>query len=92
MKTYADDGNIIGRLSQALKLTAVSKPVFKLDGNLDFNMGNTMILAKGPTARHVDERAQYFLQNERIANDFTPEMFSVEGIEVLGTPLGTDVH
>ena len=27
-----------------------------------------------------------------IANDFTPEMFSVEGIEVLGTPLGTDVY
>ncbi len=96
VKTYADDGNIIGRLSQALKLTAVSKPVFKLDGNLDFNMGKTMILAKGPTARHVYERAQYFLQNEPdlqgIANDFTPEMFSVEGIEVLGTPLGTDVY
>ena len=25
------------------------------------------------------------------ANDFTSEMFSVQGIEVLGTPLGTDV-
>jgi hypothetical protein len=35
---HADDGNIIGRLSQALKLTAVIKPVFKLDGNLDFNV------------------------------------------------------
>ena len=43
---YANDGNIIGRLSQALKLTALSKPVFKLDENLDFNMGKTMILTK----------------------------------------------
>jgi hypothetical protein len=30
----ADDGTTIGRLSQALKLATVSKPVFKLDGNL----------------------------------------------------------
>jgi hypothetical protein len=82
-----------------LKLTTVSKPVFKLDGNLDFNMGKTMILAKGPTTRHVYERVQYFLQpglNESdlqgITNDFTPEMFSVQGIEVLGTPLDTDTY
>ena len=38
----------------------------------------------------------HFLQNDPdlqdIANDFTPEMFSVQGIEVLGTPLGTDVY
>ena len=92
---YAHDGNTIGRLSQVLKLATVSKPIFKLDGNLDFNMGKTMILTKGPTARHVYERAQHFLQNDPdlqgIANDFTPEMFSVQGIEVLGTPLGTDV-
>ena len=45
---YADDGNTIGRLSQFFKLAAVSKPVFKLDGNLDFNMGKTMFLAKIP--------------------------------------------
>jgi hypothetical protein len=25
-----------------------------------------------------------------MANDFTPEMFTVEGIEVLGTPIGTE--
>jgi hypothetical protein len=31
---YADDATIIGRLSQALKLAAVSKPMFKSDGNL----------------------------------------------------------
>jgi hypothetical protein len=31
---YADDATIIGRLSQALKLAAVSKSVFKSDGNL----------------------------------------------------------
>ena len=93
---YADDDNTIGRFSQVLKLAAVSKLIFKLDGNLDFNMGKTMILAKGPTARHVYARAQRFLQNDPdlqyIANDFTREMFSVQGIEVLGTPLGTDVY
>jgi hypothetical protein len=59
-------------------------------------MDKTTILAKGPTARHVYERAQYFLQNDPdlqgIANDFTPEMFTVQGIEVLGTPLVTDVY
>jgi hypothetical protein len=59
---YADDGTTIGRLSQALKLAAVSKPVLKSDGNLDFNMGSTEFLAKGPTARHVCERAQYFFR------------------------------
>ena len=51
---YADDGTTIGRLSQALKLAAVSKPVFKSDGNLDFNMGKTEFLSKDPTARHVN--------------------------------------
>ena len=59
------------------------KPVFKSDGDLDFNMGKTMILTKGPTARYVYERAQYFLQNDPnlqgIANNFTPDMFSVLG-------------
>ena len=59
-------------------------------------MGKTEFLAKGPTARHVYERAQNFLQTDPdlqdIVNDFTPEMFTVTGIEVLGTPLGTDVY
>jgi hypothetical protein len=91
---YADDGTIIGRLSQALKLAAVSKPVFKLDGNLDFNISKTEFLAKGPSARHVYERAQYFLHNDpdlqNIVNDFSPEMFTTTGIEVLGTPICTD--
>ena len=77
---YADDATTIGRLSQALNLAAVSKPVFKSDGTLDFNMGKTEFLAKGPTARHVYERAQYFLQTDPdlqgIANDFTPERYS----------------
>ncbi len=40
------------------------------------------------------ERAQHFLQSDpglqHIANEFTPEMFAVEGIEVLGTPIGTE--
>jgi hypothetical protein len=42
------------------------------------------------------KRIGHFLQNcpdlQGIANDFTPEMFTVQGIEVLGTPLGTDVY
>jgi hypothetical protein len=57
-------------------------------------MGKTEFFAKDPTDRHVYERAQYFLQTDPdlqvIANDFTPEMFTVKGIEVLRTPLGTD--
>jgi hypothetical protein len=64
--SYSDDGTTIGRLSQVLKLATVSKPVFKLlrlDGNLDLNMGKTEFLVKGPTTRHVYQRAQYFLQD-----------------------------
>ena len=47
-------------------------------------------------ALRLYERAQYFLQNDPdlqgIANDFTPEMFTTTGIEVLGTPIGTDAY
>ena len=93
---YADDGTTIGRLSQALKLAAVRKPVFKSDGNLDFNMVKTEFLTKGPTPRHVYERAQYFLQTDPdlqgIPNDFTPEMFTPTRIEVLGTSMGLDTY
>ena len=39
------------------ELPPASKPVFNSDGNLDFNMGKTMTLAKGLSARHVYERA-----------------------------------
>ncbi len=92
--TYGDDGTIIGRLSQALKLTSVRKPVFKSDGNLEFNMGRTEFLARDPTARHVYERSQYFLRTDPdlqgIANDFTLDMFTTTGIEVWGTPTGID--
>ena len=59
-------------------------------------MGKTEFLAKGPSDRHVYERAQYFLQNDpdlqSIVNDFTPDMFTTTGIEVLGTPIGTDAY
>ena len=44
--SYEDDDNIIGRFSEVLRLTTECKPVFKADGNLDFNMGKTMILTK----------------------------------------------
>jgi hypothetical protein len=79
-----------------LKLIAASKPVFKLHGNLDFNLGKAMFLAKGTTARHVYERVKFFLQNDLslqdIVHDFTFNMFSVKGIEKLGTPIGTDIY
>ena len=72
-----------------MKVIEESKPVFKLDGNLDFNLGKTMFLAKGTTARHVYQRAEFFLQTDPslqdIAHDFTFNMFSVEGIEILVT-------
>jgi hypothetical protein len=59
-------------------------------------MGKTEFLVKGPTARHVYERDQYSLQTDPdlqvITNDFTPEMFTVKEIEVLGTPVGTDAY
>ena len=58
-------------------------------------MGKTKFLAKGSiSARHLYERAQHFLQSDpalqHMANDFTPEMFTVEGLEVQGTPTGTE--
>ena len=53
---FPDDGNIIGRMSQVLSLIASSKPVFKLDDNLDFNMGKTMFLSKGTTTRYMYDR------------------------------------
>ncbi len=58
-------------------------------------MGKTKVLVKGPiSARHLYERDQHFLRTDPVlqnmVNDFTPEMFTVEGIEVLGTPIGTE--
>ena len=57
-------------------------------------MGKTKFLAKGPiSARHLYERAQHFLRTDpalqHLANEFTEEMFTLEGIQVLGTPIGT---
>ena len=87
---------VIGRLSQALKLITTSKSVFKLDVNLDFNLDKTMFLTKGTTGSHVYERTEFFLQNDPslqdIVHDFTFNMFSVEGIEILGTPIDTDTY
>jgi hypothetical protein len=45
---YADDGNAVGRLSLALQFLCEGQTLFKEDGNLDFNMGKTKFLAKGP--------------------------------------------
>ena len=55
-----------------------------------------MFLTNDTTTRHVHERTQVFLQNDPnlqdITQDFTPNMFSVQGIEVLGTPIGSDTY
>ena len=68
--------------------------MLKKDGNLDFNIGKTKILVKGPTVQHVFNSAKHFLDNDpdlqEIDNDFTLDMFKDEGIEVLGTPVGID--
>jgi len=94
---YADDETTIGRLSLSLKFLGTGQPLFKEDDNLDFNMGKTKFLTKDPiSACHLYERAQHFLRTDpalqHMANDLTPEMFTVEGIEVLGTPIGTEGH
>ena len=64
--------------------------------NLDFNLGKTKVLAKGTTSQHVFDRAQFFFQNkpnlQEITRDFTLDVFTVEVIEVLGWPLGNDIH
>ena len=44
---FVDADNIKGRFSQVLRLIEESKPIFKHDGNLDFNLGKTMFLTKG---------------------------------------------
>ena len=62
---YADDGKAVGRLSIALQLLGEGQTLFKEDGNLDFNMGKTKFLAKGPiSARHLYERDQHFQMSE----------------------------
>ena len=87
----------IRRASQSFqKLITSSKSVFKLDDNLDFNLGKTMFLTKGTTARHVNEKAHFFLENDLslqdITDDFNFNMFSVEDIEILETPIVTDIY
>ncbi len=68
--------------------------VFKKDGNLDFNISKSKVLEKGPSADHLFERAKHSLDTDPdladIAHHFTRNMFTTEGIEVLGTPVGND--
>ena len=51
---------------------------------------------KGTTDRNVYPRAEFFPQNDPslqdIVYDFTFNMFSVKDIEILGTPLPTDIY
>ncbi len=77
---YADDGNSVGRLSLTFQFLDTGQPMFKEDGNLDFNMVKTKFLGKGTiSARHLYERTQHFLRTipviQHMSKEFTPEMF-----------------
>ncbi len=50
--SYADDGNIIVKLSTVLKLISMQASVFKNDANL-INICKTKVLSKGPSADHL---------------------------------------
>ena len=47
---------------------SVLKPVFKKDGNLDFNIDMTKILAKGPTTEQVLYRSTWIGNDIYIKN------------------------
>ena len=52
---YADDVNIIVKLSTVFKVISILVPVFKKDvnyTNLDFNISKTKVLTKGPSGDH----------------------------------------
>ena len=70
------------------RIISILTPVFKIDGNLDFNIGKTKFLSKGSTVDHVLERAKKFLDTDPdftdIDHHFTRDMFTTEGIEVVG--------
>ena len=57
-------------------------------------MRKTEVLATGPTAQHVFNRAKHFIDTDpdlqKNTQDITLDMFTTEGIEILGTPVGTD--
>jgi hypothetical protein len=92
--TYSDDGNIIVKLSTSLKLISILVTVFKKDENLVFNINKTKVLVKGTSADHLFEYVKHFLDTdpdlEDIVHHFRRDMFTTEGIEVLGTPVGND--
>ena len=58
------------------------------------NIGKTKVLAKGPTVDHVFELAKHFLDTDPdladMTHHFTRDMFTTEGIEVLGSPVDID--
>jgi hypothetical protein len=74
-----------------MRWVGVSRTVFVRRGNKE---KKTFARVRGISARHLYERSQIFLQSDPVlqhmANVFTPEIFTVEGIEVLGTPIGTE--
>jgi hypothetical protein len=88
---YVHDGNII---TTTLKFISVLTSVFKKVGNLDFNISKTKVLVKGTSTDHLFEYTNHFLDTDLdlvdIAHHFTRDMFTTEGIEVLGTPVDND--
>jgi hypothetical protein len=85
---YADDGNIIAKLSTAFKLISMLAPVFKKDAN------HQRFSLRVPRQTICLNAQKHFLDTDPdladIAHHFTRDMFTTEGIEVLGTPVGND--
>ena len=54
------------------------------------------VLVKGPKTQHVFNRKKHFFEIDpdlqEIVQDFTLDMFTTKGIEVLGSPVDTDIY
>ncbi len=72
--------------------------LFKEDGNLDFltwarlNFWQRVPFPLGICTNGLSIFFGTIPAILHLAREFTQEMFTVEGIEVLGTPIGTDVY
>jgi hypothetical protein len=73
---YADDGNVIAKLSTALKLISTLAPVFKKVANLVFNISKTKVLVKGPSVDHLFENTKHFLDTYPDLLDITHHFYT----------------
>jgi hypothetical protein len=91
---YADDGNVIAKLSTALKLISMLAPVFKKDANSFLISARQRFSLRVPrqticlNVQNISSTPTLTLGD--VAHHFTRDMFTTEGIEVLGTPVGKD--